>query len=62
MYMISKMLFQYVLQNFNHFVFFKNLMQFILLVIQKHLMCNPNHMFSMVDEYMNINETMAQMK
>ena len=29
---------------------------------QKHLMCNPRHLFSLVDEYMNMNETIAQMK
>jgi len=29
---------------------------------QKHLMCNPRHLFSLVDEFMNLNETIAQMK
>ncbi len=29
---------------------------------QKHLMCNPTHMFSRLDEFFNLNETMAQMK
>ncbi len=29
---------------------------------QKHLMCNPTHMFSRIDELMNLNETLAQMK
>jgi hypothetical protein len=25
-------------------------------------MCNPKHLFSLVDEYMNLNETLVQMK
>ena len=29
---------------------------------QKHLMCNPKHMFSLVDELSNLNETLSQMK
>lgn len=29
---------------------------------QKHLICNPTHMFSLTDEFVNLNETMAQMK
>lgn len=29
---------------------------------QKHLMSNPKHLFSLVDEFMNLNETLAQMK
>ncbi len=29
---------------------------------QKYLMCNPRHMFSLLDEYSNLNETLAQMK
>ena len=29
---------------------------------QKHLMCNPKHLFSQIDEMMNLNETLAQMK
>lgn len=29
---------------------------------QKHLMSNPKHLFSVVDEFFNLNETIAQMK
>lgn len=29
---------------------------------QKYLMCNPKHMYSLVDELANLNETLAQMK
>jgi hypothetical protein len=29
---------------------------------QKYLMCNPRHMFSLLDEFSNLNETLAQMK
>ena len=29
---------------------------------QKHLMSNPTHMFSRIDEFVNLNETLAQMK
>merc|ERR1712127_793147 len=35
--------------------------QEVLKARQKHLMCNPKHLFSLTDELTNLNETFSQM-